>query len=161
MLHTHASRDTIGRPDQVAIVFARQVRKNTPSSFRTRVFSPGTEVKIDLRYKHSRVKQFLKEGRALRIETVINDPTDIGVRRRLQHLPELQEKAHAVNQRLLLIERAGQGCAIGSALFERIQLPYAGEGQRTGALRFGDQRVLPGKDRCPLPVRPHRRRLQQ
>ena len=132
----------IGRPDQVAIVFARQVRKNTPSIFRTRVFSPGTEVKIDLRYKHSRVKQYLKEGRAVRIETVINDPTDIGVQRRLQHLPELQEKARAVNQRLLMIERAGQGCAIGSALFERIQLPYACEGQRTGALRFGDQRAM-------------------
>ncbi|MFN0147661.1 MAG: hypothetical protein ACKVT1_14220 [Dehalococcoidia bacterium] len=112
----------IGRPDQVAVVFARQVRKNTPGIFRTRIFSPGTEVKIDLLYKHSRVKQYLKEGRALRVETVINDPTDIGVQRRLQHLPELQEKARAVNQRLLMIERAGQGCAIGSALFERIQL---------------------------------------
>jgi len=65
----------------------------------------------------------------VRIETVINDPTDIDVHRRLQHLPELQEKARAVSRRLLMIERAGQGCAIGSALFERIQLPYAREGQ--------------------------------
>ena len=37
-----------------------------------------------------------------------------------------------------MIERAGQGCAIGYALFERIHQPYAREGQRTGALRFGD-----------------------
>ena len=41
-----------------------------------------------------------------------------------------------------MIERAGQGCAIGSALFERIHQPYAWEGQRTGALRFGDQRAM-------------------
>jgi hypothetical protein len=41
----------------------------------------------------------------------------------------------------LMIERAGQGCAIGSALFERIHQPYMREGQRTGALRFGDQRA--------------------
>src|SRR5258708_12749081 len=41
-----------------------------------------------------------------------------------------------------MIERAGQGCAIGSALFERINQPYAREGQRTGALRFGDQRAM-------------------
>ena len=41
-----------------------------------------------------------------------------------------------------MIERAGQGCAIGSALFERIHQPYAREGQRTGALRFGDQRAM-------------------
>jgi hypothetical protein len=41
-----------------------------------------------------------------------------------------------------MIERAGQGCAIESALFERISQPYAREGQRTGALRFGDPRVM-------------------
>src|ERR1035438_1656190 len=41
-----------------------------------------------------------------------------------------------------MIERAGQGCAIGSALFERIHQPYVWEGQRTGAFRFGDQRAM-------------------
>jgi hypothetical protein len=132
----------IGRPHEVSAVFARRVQKNTPGIFRTRVFGPGTEVKLDLRYKQSRVKQYLKEGRAIRVESVINDPADIGVKRRVAHLPELCEKARAVNHRLLMIERAGQGCAIGSALFERIQLPYVREGQRTGALRFGDLRVM-------------------
>jgi hypothetical protein len=132
----------IGRPHEVAAVFARRVQKNTPGIFRTRVFAAGTEVKLDLHYKHSRVKQYLKEGRAIRIETVINDPTDIGVKRRIAHLPELREKACAVNQRLLMIERAGQGCAIGSALLERIHQPYVREGRRTGALRFGDQRAM-------------------
>lgn len=74
---------------------------------------------MDFRYKHSRVKQYLKEGRAFRIETVINKPSDIGVLARLEHMPELVAKARGVNRRLLMIERAGQGCAIGSALFER------------------------------------------
>ncbi|HWD08912.1 MAG TPA: hypothetical protein VHA57_07440, partial [Actinomycetota bacterium] len=31
---------------------------------------------------------------------------------------------------------------IGSALFERIHQPYVREGQRTGALRFGDPRAM-------------------
>jgi hypothetical protein len=69
----------VGRPEQVAILFARQVRTTTKEPFRTRVFGPGTEVKMDFPYKHSRVKQYLKEGRALRIETIINKPYDIGV----------------------------------------------------------------------------------
>ncbi len=89
-----------------------------------------------------RQERNLKEGRALRIETVINKPSDIGVLARLEHLPELVEKARQVNDRLLMIERAGQGCAIGSALFERIHQPYIREGQRTGALRFGDTRAM-------------------
>ena len=97
---------------------------------------------MDFRYKHSRVKQYLKEGRALRIETVINKPGDLGILARLEHLPELVDKARQVNDRLLMIERAGQGCAIGSALFERIHQPYNQEGQRTGAFRFGDQRAM-------------------
>jgi hypothetical protein len=132
----------IGRPSEVSVVFGRQVRKTTNEPFRTRIFSPGTQVSMDFAYKHSRVKQYLKEGRALRIETVINNPTDIGIKRRLEHLPELVAKARQVNDRLLMIERAGQGCAIGSALFERIHQPYAREGQRTGALRFGDTRAM-------------------
>ena len=33
-------------------------------------------------------------------------------------------------------------CAISTALFERIALPSVEEGQRTGALRFGDPRVM-------------------
>jgi len=61
---------------------------------------------------------------------------------RLEHLGELVHKCRQVNRRLLMIERAGQGCAIGSALFERIHQPYIWEGQRTGALRFGDPRAM-------------------
>jgi hypothetical protein len=133
----------IGRPEQVHAVFGRSRRgATTDKPFRTRIFTPGTEVHLDFSYKHSRVKQYLKEGRALRIETVINKPADIAVAARLEHLPELVAKARAVNDRVLLTERAGQGCAIGSALFERIHQPYAREGQRTGAFRFGDTRAM-------------------
>ena len=150
----------IGRPEAVAVVFARRSAATTKEPFRTRVFTPGTEVQIDFRYKHSRVKQYLKEGRALRIETVINKPSDIGVLARLEHLPELVAKARAVNARLLIMERAGQGCAIGSALFERIHQPYIREGQRTGALRFGDPRAM-ALTGALCRVRPRRRRLHQ
>lgn len=132
----------IGRPEQVCAVFARQVRSTTKSVFQTRIFTPGTEVKLDFSYRKSRVKQYLKEGRALRIETVINKPYDLGVLARICHFNELVDKARQVNRRLLMIERAGQDCAIGSALFERIQQPYVREGHRTGALRFGDIRVM-------------------
>ena len=132
----------IGRPEEVAMVFARRLRRPTKHPYIGRIFGPGTEVQMDFRYKHSRVKQYLKEGRALRIETVINKPSDIGIRARLEHLPELVAAARQVNHRLLMIERAGQGCAIGSALFERIHQPYIREGQRTGALRFGDPRAM-------------------
>ncbi|MBV9116173.1 MAG: hypothetical protein JOY63_02280 [Acetobacteraceae bacterium] len=131
----------IGRPEEVSMVFARRLGRPTHHPYQTRIFTSGTQVRIDFRYKHSRVKQYLKDGRALRIETVINKPKDLDVLARLHHLPELIDKARAVNHRLLMIETAGQSCAIGSALFERIHQPQP-EGQRTGALRFGDKRAI-------------------
>jgi hypothetical protein len=124
------------------MVFSRPLRRPTKHLYRQRIFGTGTEVRMDFAYKHSRVKQYLKEGRALRIETVVNDPRDLDIARRLQHLPELQAAARQVNHRLLMIERAGQDCAIETALFERVSQPYAREGQRTGALRFGDPRAM-------------------
>lgn len=132
----------IGRPDEIKLVFDRRIRSDTKGEFATKVVTRGTEVTINAFYKHSRIKEYLKEGRALRIETVVNAPNDLGCQRRLQNLPELQAKARAANRRLLEVQRAGQGCAIESALFERISQPSVEEGQRTGALRFGDPRVM-------------------
>ena len=132
----------LGRPDEVALIFDRRVQANTPGTFSTRVVTRGTEVTVNVFYKHSRIKEYLKEGRALRIETVVNGPSDLGCQRRLANLPELQTKARAANGRLLIIQRVGQGCAIATELFERVALPSFQEGQRTGALRFGDPRVM-------------------
>jgi hypothetical protein len=48
----------IGRPEQVSMVLARQLRRPTSQRYQTRIFTTGTEVRIDFRYKHSRVKQY-------------------------------------------------------------------------------------------------------
>jgi hypothetical protein len=132
----------LGRPDEVQLTFGRKIRSDTQSEFSTKVVTRGVDVIVNVFYKHSRIKEYLKEGRALRIETVCNSPTDLGCKRRLHHLPELQVKARAANRRLLLIQRAGQSCAVSTALFERVALPSFDEGHRTGALRFGDPRTM-------------------
>jgi hypothetical protein len=100
------------------------------------------EVTVNAFYRHSRIKQYLKDGRAMRVETVINDPGDLGCLRRLAHLPDLQTRARAVNRRLLDTERVGQGCVLASPAFERIAHPTTTvDGRRAPALRFGDPRV--------------------
>ena len=73
----------LGRPDNVQIVFGRKIISRTPGRFRTRIINDGVEPQIQAHYKHSKVKQYLKEGRALRTETTINDPNDFGVGRTL------------------------------------------------------------------------------
>jgi len=138
----------IGRPANVEIIFNRHIHRNTPGVFRTAIDRPviGPDsggVVLNVFYKHSRVKQYLKDGRAMRIETVVNAPRDLGCNARLPNLAELQDKARACNRRILEAERAGQGAVLASPAFERIAHPAVNaDGRRTPALRFGDPRVM-------------------
>jgi hypothetical protein len=136
----------IGRPDSVELIFAGPPRGGRPRKLacvpKTKIVTRGTDVTVNAFYKNSRIKQYLKDGRALRIETVINSPDDLRCHRRLAHLDELQARARAVNRRLLDTERVGQGCVLASPAFERIARPTLTEdGRRAPALRFGDPRV--------------------
>ena len=63
----------LGRPDHVQLIFDRRVTRRTPSRYRTRVITDGVIPSLHVDYKHSRIKQYHKEGRALRTETVVND----------------------------------------------------------------------------------------
>ena len=138
----------IGRPEVVELIFAgRRVRPGrapaTPEVFKTKVITRGVEVTVNAFYQHSRIKQYLKDGRALRLQTVINDTYDLlGCQRRLPNLDELQTKARAINRRLLDTQRVGQGCVLASPAFERIAHPTTTvDRRRAPALRFGDPRV--------------------
>ena len=61
-----------GRPDQVQLIFDRGVTRRTPGRFRTRVLTEGVVPSLHVDYKSSRIKQYHKEGRALRTETIVN-----------------------------------------------------------------------------------------
>jgi hypothetical protein len=138
----------LGRPDSVELIFTgHRGHWGRPPlvepAYKTKVVTRDTEVTINAFFKHSRVKQYLKDGRALRIETVVNSPGDLRCHRRLAHLDELQAKARDVNARLLDTERVGQGCVFASPAFERVaQSSVTTEGRRAPALRFGDPRVM-------------------
>ena len=136
----------LGRPDTVEIIFGRRIvtgrQRATQGTFKTKIITRGTEITINAFYRHSRIKQYLKDGRALRIETVVNSPTDLRIGRRLHNLDELQDAARAINNRLLHTERAGQGCVLANPVFERIAHPTTdAAGRRATAMRFGDSRV--------------------
>jgi hypothetical protein len=131
----------LGRPDQVSLIFNRRISRRTPSIFRTRVITHGVTPSLHVDYKHSRIKQYHKEGRALRTETTINDPWEFDVGKRLRNLPRLREIGFSANRRLLQIQRCVHDCSIGQAAFEQIQRPAIVQGQRVPALRFGEPKT--------------------
>lgn len=141
----------IGRPDNVELVFTgkhgppKSQRSRLGCVSRTRIVTRDTDVTVNAFFKHSRIKQYLKDGRALRVETVVNSPDDIvgRGRRRLVNLEELVAKSRDVNARLLDTERVGQGCVLASPAFERVaRSTLTQDGRRSPALRFGDPRVM-------------------
>ena len=132
----------LGRPDQVQLIFDRRITRRTPGRFRTRVLTEGVIPSLHIDYKHSRIKQYHKEGRALRTETTINNTRDFEIGRRLHNLPALQEVGFRANRRLLDVQRLSHDCWMGEDAFTKVHCPQVVDGQRAPALRFGDPRVL-------------------
>jgi hypothetical protein len=131
----------LGRPDKVQLLFQRRVTRRTPGRFRTRVLTDGVIPSLHVDYKRSKIKQYFKEGRALRTETTINDPRDFAVGKRLHNLPVLRRIGFAANRRLLDVQTISHDCAIGEEAFQRVNQPATVSGQRTSALRFADPSV--------------------
>jgi hypothetical protein len=135
----------IGRPDQVQLIFERRIiRKGplpTPGRFRTRVITEGVYPSLHVDYKATRIKQYHKEGRALRTETTVNNTRDFRIGKRLHNLPALREVGFRANRRLLDVQRISHDCSMGERAFRAIQHPRVADRQRASALRFEDERV--------------------
>jgi hypothetical protein len=131
----------IGRPSQVQLIFDRRVTKRTPGRFRTRILTNGVIPSLHVDYLSARIKQYHKEGRALRTETTINNTPDFGIGKRLKNLPALREIGFKANRRLLDVQRISHDCALGEDDFRRVDQPVEIDGQRVAALRFSDPRV--------------------
>ena len=131
----------MGRPEHVQLIFKRRVTRRTPSRYRTRVITDGVSPSLHVDYKHSRIKQYHKEGRALRTETVINDTYDFDVGRRLRNLDDLKKIGFAANRRLLGVQTLSHDCLLGTEVLDDLHRPQCIAGQRAPALRFGDPRV--------------------
>jgi hypothetical protein len=131
----------LGRPDQVQLIFARRINRKTPGTFRTRVITEGVIPSLHVDYKSSRIKQYYKEGRALRVETTINNTRDFAIGKRLHNLPALREIGFQANRRLLDVQRISHDCTIGEDAFQKVVQPITIAGQRAAALHFDDPRV--------------------
>ena len=124
------------------LIFDRRVTRRTPGTFRTRVLTEGVVPSLYAQYKHTKIKQYHKEGRALRTETTINDTYDFAIGRKLCNLPALREIGFTANRRLLDIQTLSHDASIGADRFHSVTRPTIQDGQRASALPFGEPRVL-------------------
>jgi len=136
----------LGRPDRVSLIFGRRIvrkgKRATPGRFRTRVITEGVTPSLHVDYKHSKIKQYHKLGRALRTETTINDTADFGVAKGLSHLPELKEIGFTASRRLLDVQRISHDPADGAAILSALTQPVTSPaGTRTAGMPVTSPRV--------------------
>jgi hypothetical protein len=134
----------IGRPEQVVLVFDRRLMPKTPGRFSTKVLTKGVDPQVSCKYKSSRIKQYFKEGRALRTETVICDTRDFGIGRRVnsENWRALRAVGDNANQRLCDAQAQDAAPAPDVVTLQRVTRPTQEDGQHAPALCFGDPRVM-------------------
>ena len=134
------------------------------------MITEGVTPSLHIDYKHTKIKQYHKEGRALRTETTINDTRDFGIGKRLTNLPALREIGFSANRRLLGVQRLSHNPIRAAEAFTAVHEPIITDtGQRIAGLRLGDRRahallqallvfrLLPDRVPQPRPARPARR----
>ena len=117
------------------------------------MLTEGVTPSLHVDYKHTRIKQYHKEGRALRTETTINNTRDFGIGKRLHNLPALRQIGFEANRRLLDVQRLSHDCMLGEDTFQTINARSAADGQRASGLRFADPQASTIAVACPLPFR--------
>jgi hypothetical protein len=97
---------------------------------------------LHVEYKRCHVKQYFKEGRALRTETTFNDPRDVGVKKGLSTFSFLRTIGQRITTRLLQLEQVAHDCGLAAARLADITQPsQTPEGQPAPGRKFGAPRV--------------------
>lgn len=135
----------IGRPDTVNLLFGRTIRqrgkRRTPGTFRTQVITHGACPCLYLSCKKTQDGQYLKEGRALRTETTLSQPRDLGTGKELTNLAAMAKAGYAASRRL-----PDAGCISHD--------PAAGTAALSDAHQPGHLHHLHPRPRHPLPRPP-------
>ena len=87
------------------------------------MITEGVTPSLHVDYKHTTIKQYHKEGRALRTETTINDTRDFGIGKRLTNLPALREIGFHANRRLLDVQRLSHNPIRAAEAFTAVHDP--------------------------------------
>lgn len=138
----------LGRPERVALVVDRRIinrgKNKTPGRFATEVITRDVAPQLQIHYKSSKAKAYLKEGRALRVETTVNNASDFAVHKTLNadNWRALRRVGADTNTRFLAALGEGRPDLPDPATLETVVLPTHHDGQRAPGLRFGEPRTM-------------------
>lgn len=115
--------------------------KRSPGPFRTRVITDGVVPSLHVHYKGTRIKQYHKEGQALRTENTINNTRDFYIGKSLCNLDKLRHIGFEANRQLLKTEQILHDCILTEEQLQQLNHSRQVWQQRVSALRFRDRSV--------------------
>ena len=97
---------TIGQPNKITTIFGRKITKRYGGKLQTVIEDlhlPNPVIRSH--YGNGFIKQYVRDHLNLRTETATNDVTDYGVRKAVEHLPQLREKMASINDNYLDVQQ--------------------------------------------------------
>ena len=119
-----------GSPCSSTAPWSTAGRFKTPGRFATEVITRDTAPQLQIHYKSSKAKAYLKEGRALRVETTVNNAGDFALHKTLsaENWNALRHAGADTNARFLATLGEGRPGLPDPATLEAIVLPSVHEG---------------------------------
>jgi hypothetical protein len=133
----------LGGADRTTHLFGRRITARYGGKLQT-VLDRRNEGQPILRsyYGSSFVKQYEKGDRLLRTETCLNNTHDLGIGRRLEHLPALKERMLATNTRYLEAQAEVLASTVDGGALARLARPVRVGARRVPGLKLEDDRVI-------------------
>ena len=97
---------SLGHPDSLTVIFGRRIQKRYQGKLQTVIedMHLGNPV-LRAHYKNGFLKQYVRDHRILRTEPATNSVLDYGVKKAIDNLPQLRERAAAILDRCLDVEQ--------------------------------------------------------
>jgi hypothetical protein len=133
----------LGGADRTTHLFGRRITHRYQGKLQT-VLDRRNEGQPILRsyYHSSFVKQYEKGDRLLRTETCLNDTHDLGIGRRLEHLPDLRERMAATNARYLDTQAEVLASTVDAGHLAVLTRPVVVGRRRVPGLKLEADRVI-------------------
>jgi hypothetical protein len=97
---------TIGQPDKITTIFGRKLTKLYRGKLQTVIEDiqlPNPVIRSH--YRNGFIKQYVRDHLIVRTEPATNNVADYGVKKAIEHLPELRERLSAIIDRYLDVQQ--------------------------------------------------------
>jgi len=97
---------TIGQPNKITTIFGRKVTKHYRGELKTVIEDldlPNPVIRSH--YRSGFIKQYVRDHLNLRTEPATNNVADYGVKKAVEHLPQLREKMAAIADNYLTVQQ--------------------------------------------------------